>query len=174
MDEKDLKPGIYRLSRDVQNPKADKRGKNFQRWGYRDYEWAAKMEVWPKGMRFRYVIRTGNRSKDDSEFTYPEIENFDSDMHTAVQATHMNPKWDGSADCKHPRVIANPKWVALVEALEPELESFDTFMAEVTSDSGQSRWAAWVILKELFDSGAVTQDAIRAAFAQYRTKRDDD
>lgn len=159
---------VYRLTRDVQNPSPDRRGRNFQRTSLRPYEWASKMEVWPKGMRFRCAERKLDLTENDSR-VYLELENFDGELHTAIQPTMANPKWDGKGS-PHPRVVMNPKWDALAVALELEPESFDTLMADIADDSNAGSGWAWDILRALYEQGAITKEQISATFTDLRAK----
>jgi len=162
----DFKHGqIFRLTKDVQNPDPDRRGRNMRRNGYRDYEWAEKMEVWPKGMRFRYA------EHQEETYKHVTIENFDSDLHKAIPPKIMNSKWEGKDDTKNLRVIENPKWAALVDALEPEPDSFATFMASLSNDSDAGIGAAWEMLQALHDTGRLSKDEIRAAYREVRGVR---
>jgi hypothetical protein len=174
MDSKDLQPGkVYRLSRDVENPSPDRRGRNLKRgWSYSNYEWASKMEVWKKGMRFRYVVR--DRGIDEKKYESAHIENFDGDLHGEIEPEIWNPKWTGPSDTKHEKFLPNPKWVALVEALEPEPENFDTFMCDVSDASDCGANHAYDLLSILLERGQVTKENIRGAWAELERRWQDE
>jgi hypothetical protein len=153
---------VYRLTRDVTNPKVDRRGKHFRRNTPSESEWINKMEVWPKGMRFRYVVRTEEMGSGKIHTT-KRFENFDGQYHYPLDPEDWNDKWEGKEDTKNPRFVPNPKWVALVEALEEEPESFVTMMARVADSSDAGANYAWDILGVLFERGVVTEEQIKSA-----------
>jgi hypothetical protein len=167
MKTEDLQHGvIYRLTRDVENPKPDRRGANFQRH-VSFYQWAERMPVWPKGMLFRVERRAG-----DGEFepkTIFQIENFDGDLHKAIAPTILD--WDSPTDGRA-RPIPNPKWEALIPNLEPAPVSFWTVLSQITGDSDPDRACAG-ILEALFDGAIVLESDLRRAYSAYRKRLED-
>lgn len=161
MKQEDLKDGgVYRLTRDVTNPRVDKRGANLRRGNPSIYNWHEKFPVWKKGMRFRYIAT--QFKGDDVGFQEPaRIENFDGDLHGGIRPDCYI---DGESQ-------PNPKWVLLVDALEPAPEDFDTAYSRACPHMDTCHAD---ILAALFDLGKVNEADLAAAYAEVNRKWDEE
>lgn len=149
MRDEDLKDGtVYRLTRDVPNPKVDKRGANLRRTAIGQHEWRRAMPVWPKGMRFIY--RHHERSGT--------IENFDGRYQTEIYQYSL-----GTDD-------PEPRWRPLVDAFEPAPETLRIALDRITGPLGFD--VRGDLLGVLFDQGKVDEPCLRQAFEEWEKRQE--
>jgi hypothetical protein len=121
MRKEDLKPGVYVLTRDVTNPKPDRRVRD-QRWVH---DWPKWVTI-PKGMRFRVINRA---EKYDLEV------NPDRELWTLVDLENYmgGGSYGGLREgiCWHYReegnYYTNKLFLDLIDALEPAPKHIDVY-----------------------------------------------
>ena len=147
--------GTYKLSRDVQNPKPDRRCT-------RDWR---KMPVWDKGSRF--VVKEQRRMGDKhlAEVTAgldPDVvaELRAKDRYTVVELAGS--RWPGSH-----RIGPGDEeqYAALAAALTPCEESLSQFMTRIDCESGFVEW--------LVEKGAITRPDLERWWHRYQYVEDE-